>query len=387
MNRRRLWLIGGLLASSLAIACAWDSDTLAAEAKGLPEVANVIGGRFDRNPPLYYEMRLERSLKAIEEDSENFIAYGDAAIALDKLGRPSEAVALLEKRLKEFSRRDLADPSTDEGEHLYQLFANIGTVRAHDWIRRGADANDTTDLEKAISEIESAIEINPNAHFGREFVQLEIMKLILRDKRGPLPEGKPEELKRLQADSIEGPSDENKKSVEGLCGMIVLGAGWDSPDMFRVLARVLANREDSVLGKLALMRESELIKQGRLPVFSKQMRESKMTDYTMVDESRNNEMDKYFAALRKNGDDYHDNRTEFMLAKLKAGKHPDTDPTFWEGYKEVPPLDLTALDAKRRSGNNAKTMAILVPTLGVVLGCAAVLGIVLVSRFRRKQAA
>lgn len=43
-----------------AAACLWDRDTPAEEALGLPEVVAVLTGRFERNPPLYYEMRLAR---------------------------------------------------------------------------------------------------------------------------------------------------------------------------------------------------------------------------------------------------------------------------------------------------------------------------------------
>ncbi len=386
MLSRTIWLMAFAATFAIAVACAWDRDTLAAEAKGLPRVADVIGGRFDRNPPLYYEMRLERSLKAIEADSEDFIAYGDAAIALDKLGRPNEAVVLLEKRLNEFSRRSYADPNKNEGEHLYQLYANLGTVRAHDWVRRGADAKDTADLVKAIDEIDMAIKINPDAHFGREFVQLELMKLMLRDKGAALGEVVPEELRNLQADSFKGPTDENKKVVDGLCGMIALGAGWDSPDMFRVLARVLSNRDESVLGRLALMREEELLKRGKRPIYSEPLREGKLADLTMVENTRSDDMKRYFTALRKNGDDYHSNRTEFMLAKLKEGKHPDTHPDFWDGYVEVPPVDLQALDAKIYSQKRTKAMAVLLPAVGLTLGCVIVLVTMVASKRRRRNA-
>ena len=86
-------------AAALAAACAWDRDTLAMEAKGMPDVVDVIGGRFDRNPDLYYEMRLERVLKVIDANPHVHAEYGDAAVALDKLGRGDEAIELLEERI------------------------------------------------------------------------------------------------------------------------------------------------------------------------------------------------------------------------------------------------------------------------------------------------
>ena len=50
-----------LLGLPLSVAaCLWDRDTPADEARGLPEVVAVLTGRFERNPPLFYEMRLGR---------------------------------------------------------------------------------------------------------------------------------------------------------------------------------------------------------------------------------------------------------------------------------------------------------------------------------------
>ena len=86
-------------AGTLAAACLWDSDTLAMEAKGLPDVVDAIGGRFDRNPDLYYVMRLARVMKVIDADPHVHAEYGDAAVALDKLGRGGEAIELLEGRI------------------------------------------------------------------------------------------------------------------------------------------------------------------------------------------------------------------------------------------------------------------------------------------------
>ena len=62
MTRRDagLMLLSILATVSIAWACAWDRDTLRQEAAGLPGVADVITGNFDRFPPSYYEARLER---------------------------------------------------------------------------------------------------------------------------------------------------------------------------------------------------------------------------------------------------------------------------------------------------------------------------------------
>ena len=59
-TKRALTALALLLGLPLSVvACIWDRDTPLDEARGLPEVVAVLTGRFDRNPPLFYEMRLE----------------------------------------------------------------------------------------------------------------------------------------------------------------------------------------------------------------------------------------------------------------------------------------------------------------------------------------
>ena len=58
MKTRGVLLFVSLAAASSA--CLWDYDTLSVDAKQVPGVVDAIVGRFERNPPLYYEMRLER---------------------------------------------------------------------------------------------------------------------------------------------------------------------------------------------------------------------------------------------------------------------------------------------------------------------------------------
>src|SRR5206468_4198555 len=48
-----------------SLACIWDSDTLDRELKKFPGIEQVITGRFERNPPLYYQMRLTRASQEV----------------------------------------------------------------------------------------------------------------------------------------------------------------------------------------------------------------------------------------------------------------------------------------------------------------------------------
>lgn len=56
------------------VACLWDRDTPAGEAAGMPEVVAVLTGRFERNPPLFYEMRLSRVTAELQSRPENLAA-------------------------------------------------------------------------------------------------------------------------------------------------------------------------------------------------------------------------------------------------------------------------------------------------------------------------
>ena len=97
--RRALTALALLLGLPLtAAACLWDRDTPIDEARGLPEVVAVLTGRFQRNPPLFYEMRLERVRDHLQSHPEDLAAYDDAGVACDRLGRGDEAISWMEKK-------------------------------------------------------------------------------------------------------------------------------------------------------------------------------------------------------------------------------------------------------------------------------------------------
>ena len=126
-----------LLVLSLAqsvTACLWDRDTPQSEAKGMPDVAAALTGRFERNPPLYYEMRLARVEKYLQDHPEDLAAYDDAGVACDRLGRDDEAILWMDRKLKQMQSQN-----TDDQKHIYRYHANRGTFMVHRWLRQGAD--------------------------------------------------------------------------------------------------------------------------------------------------------------------------------------------------------------------------------------------------------
>ena len=114
--RRTLTAVALLFSLTLsAAACLWDRDTPSNEAKGLPEVVAVLTGRFERNPPLFYELRLARVTAHLQGHPDDLDAYDDAGVACDRLGRGDVAIAWMEKkraRLEGRWRRHAPRPSS-----------------------------------------------------------------------------------------------------------------------------------------------------------------------------------------------------------------------------------------------------------------------------------
>jgi tetratricopeptide (TPR) repeat protein len=152
--------------ASPALACIWDRDTLRDEQRGLPSVAAVLAGRWEQHSDLYYEQRLTESRQTLAADPADLAAADDLAVALERLGRHDEAIAAATEQLAR-------DPDR------YETLANLGTFHLHRWLKEKGRA----DLEAGIEHIRRAIEINPDAHFGREKYQLQLAERV-RDELG-----------------------------------------------------------------------------------------------------------------------------------------------------------------------------------------------------------
>ena len=144
--KRVLTVAALLLALPLSVAaCLWDRDTPADEARGLPEVVAVLTGRFPRNPPLYYELRLKRVAAHLKDHPEDLDAYDDAGVACDRLGNPSASEWMRLKR----EQLDRLEPSLPNvKEHRYRYHANLGTFLVHSWVRQGADRGKIDDVRR-----------------------------------------------------------------------------------------------------------------------------------------------------------------------------------------------------------------------------------------------
>lgn len=126
------------LAPAPRAACYWDSDTLKHELQGMPESQAVLTGRFDRYPPLYYEMRIDRVAAALEDpaglSSQTHLEHlDDIGVASDRLGRCDEAIEFMARKRRLL---DSLPKSEQRAEHEYRYLANLGTFHIHRWRHR-----------------------------------------------------------------------------------------------------------------------------------------------------------------------------------------------------------------------------------------------------------
>jgi tetratricopeptide (TPR) repeat protein len=371
-----------------AWACLWDDDTLAAESRGLPDVVRIITGRFERNPPFYYAMRRERAAARVASDPDDLEAYDNAGVACDRLGRGDEAIAWMERKAERLDAmgRSHIDPAALR-EHRYRYLANVGTFWVHRWARDGADRARLDEVRTARDFIAQAIEINPDAHFGRERFQLMALDWIL----DPPPWKDGERLPGFV--DFEDPVNRTDAAVRGIAGLIALGNAWESVDVFNTLAQALEHAGDrSSLAELARLRCEELIDAGRrsllpgAPTEAEALKQSvyyasKTVGMNMI--RARNEIVETYRQLRAEADAWHQARTEFLLARLQAGRHPDTDPHFWNGYHEAEAPEIPEFWAPGYSPAE-RARARMLNTVGSVLFVLAIvapfLGLVYVAR-------
>jgi hypothetical protein len=336
-------------------ACLWDRDTPADEAIGMPEVVAALTGRFERNPPLYYEMRLARVTLHLQSQPGDLAAYDDAGVACDRLGLGDEAISWMDRKRVELEKLDVSRPEVRE--HRYRYHANLGTFLVHRWASQGADRARIAEVEAACDEIARALEINPDAHFGREKYQLQAMKWIVNPPRADSSQYLPN-LLDWSFDDIYGEltePHEADEAVRGLTGLIVLGNAWESVDIFHALNVALQRNSlgfergrdggRNSLAYFAWLRCIELVDSGHGSFLPDAPKEEKLKpllyrpDFTRADLL----LDPAYRQLRTEADAWHTERVAFMLRRLDAGRHPDTDSSFWEGYTSPPAPDLPTI--------------------------------------------
>ncbi len=181
-------------------------------------VYDVVHQRFPKHGPAWHEAVVERSKARIAQveatdpaglfEPDVLDLFDDQAVALDRLGRPTEAVEVMRRKKALVERRwphiELPPERTDalaayremvtRAEQLtpperawYRTYANLGTVLIHAGFGgalRG-DAEAKAKLVEGLAFVRQAVRLNPGAHFGRERWQVVFGKHLLRAIEDP----------------------------------------------------------------------------------------------------------------------------------------------------------------------------------------------------------
>ncbi|SKA95072.1 Tetratricopeptide repeat-containing protein [Prosthecobacter debontii] len=147
--------------------CIWDSDTLASERARFPGIDLLITGSFATHSREFHEWRIAQRQKDIASATAMPEHYDDLAVSQHKLGQHKAAIATMQEK-------DKLVPG------LYETYSNLGTFYIY-----------TGELQKALTTIDQALAINPNAHFGREKYQKWLVQWILEKQQEP---NSPQEL-------------------------------------------------------------------------------------------------------------------------------------------------------------------------------------------------
>jgi hypothetical protein len=141
---------------------------------------DVIHERFPKHGPTHYRERnrlTREKLAALDpDDPAAFSLADDLAAGLERLGESGEAVAVMRDKL----RRQQATKRL-AGRDLYTSYANLGTFLIHDSHREavGGYAHAREQFREGVGFIRKSVEVNPEAHFGRERWQLAIAEFLL----------------------------------------------------------------------------------------------------------------------------------------------------------------------------------------------------------------
>lgn len=339
------WLVLGLAATALP--CINDLDTKRIEKETRFDVRSMVAGRNEVNPPVYYEMRVERLKKEIAKGTSDPNLYDDLSVAYERLGRTDEAIKVINQKLS------LKSKFTSEDS--YKFHANLGTFLAHKALAAKGGKPDKALLKEALNHLEKAIKINPEAHFGREAAQIELVRALAEG----LPEPKYFEH-----------SDKTKNAYFGLA---VMGAAQESPDVWVLAARHSTYSESDrqlIYNRIAMFPDE---KRFIFLALEKEFTERSNADLTAKERLATEEL---VGALMDNGERFQINREKFILEQVAKGRHPDTDPAFWDGYEEVEPY--VAPEPEKNDYGGSSSILLALALIGIV--CTAALAVFL---FRR----
>lgn len=306
--------------------CIWDGDTTKMERKRFPDAHELIAGYFVRHSEEYYKWRIQDRNK--KGDRKTHTDYDDIAVAYDKLGQQDKAIAFIKEKLEKWP---------DQG--TYESHANLGTFLIHNG-----------QFKEGLVHIEKAIEINPDAHFGREIYQKLLVEYLLEcgfpenglplsqdEGRSKIPQGfaayifddfSTEELN----------SKDVKMAIKGVLGMMRFG-NHNSPILLEALGDLLLcdgfSKDAALLATRAYLMASYSTED---PEVSEKYREKARSSISQQLNWTTEILEGHLEAELKQGNDLFED-IKSKEAMWIANKQ-NLDKEFYKTYSSIPKLKL-----------------------------------------------
>jgi tetratricopeptide (TPR) repeat protein len=317
----------------------WDRDR--PDDTHLEDMIRNIGGRFDQPGTDFYQARYQRlkPLLATTEAMQAMPLYDDAAVALLRLGNFTDAIILLDRKTVQAKTLTAAEAAraerTTRANKAACLLARYTS----------SDGNDRRDLQQALQLLDRLLQKDPydtDAEFARREVRWLLSAPEFSDVRGGLFPN----LLGITRDDLRVRRDAGALAQVGLAGAhihlarrIVHGDGWSSPDLLYALSLALwieGRDEEAVtawlrVNELVIGEAKSIVRHALEPkVLAHQMR-MHIGEIADLDTQQ-----KLYREIRQAADQWVRERNEYASERIKAGRHPDTDPTFWHAFGEAP---------------------------------------------------
>lgn len=290
--------------------CMNDRDTYAAQiTPATPEAVTL--GLFKRYPKIYYTKRIEILENRLKDKEIKLREYDDLAVAYDRIGRSDKAILVIQRKAKLLAATPAKSKLLDlddyhppgkltPSEYMdYTTHANWGTFLIHDYFGSGRAASKLEQVREGIKHLEHAVRVNPDAHSGREWAQIDVAKWVYSETKKPT--GKYPMFLRPA-----------KETQAGLLGLVELGNAWESVDVFRMAA--LQGDPNALLNKLCLLRAKELERSGKKSVFDIPAQAPGFKDPILVSS---------FRSERLRADEWATLFQQAVTETVQEGLHPD----------------------------------------------------------------
>lgn len=379
MNRGVALSILGCLALLIpARACINDLDTYKEQLKG-SDPAAVLMGFFPRYPQEYYKARIKRLTSVAERGNLGIQDYDNLAAAYDRIGESGKAIVWMERKAKALSalppdKQPDIGPIVPPGKLTHRQYmeytnhANLGTFIIHKWLQDGRPKARVADIQASLNHLKKAVEINPDAHAGREWAQIDIISWIDRETKSPTG----------QYPLFARPHSE---VVEGLIGLIELGNAWNSLDVFQMIALLEAKRYP--LGLIAEAKLEEFYGTDAKTLFQmaavQKLEKSAPPAKDPPNFRRMDTMMEIYGEMAS-VEEAQKARSEFIVKQIAKGRRPDTHENFWAGAPAYNPPNLVRVvrNPAKRAMHNVTIYAVIAFFLAV-----ATLGLILIIKFVR----